>query len=321
MESESLMFMPLELAVPVAHGSSGGLRTTMTSSQFPFAVIRRDGVVEGDDVSLVPWWSITKLVLAAAVLRLAEIGLVGLDTRFEDWPFTVRQLLKHTSGLATYGGPAYQQAVTNGDPVWSVAELLERSNARRLMFAPGEKWAYSNIGYLFLRQLIEKLNGSSLDKALKTLIFAPLHIEHTKIATGPADLIPTLWGNQANYDPGWVYHGLLIGPPVDAVNLFHRLLDGQAISPASLSMMQNYRLLGGAIAGRPWLTTAYGLGLMMGTMTGAGRAFGHSGVGPDSVSALYAFPDLPDRPIVAVFGRGTNESTVENEALGIALSA
>ena len=85
--------------------------------------------------------------------------------------------------------------------------------------------------------------------------------------------------------------------------------------------MQAMYLLGGAIPGRPWSEIGYGLGVMMGAMTGAGRAVGHSGVGPDTVSALYWFPDLPGTPVAAVFAQGSDERIVEHEALRLALLA
>jgi hypothetical protein len=57
--------------------------------------------IQGERGAFAPWWSITKSVLSAAVLKLAESGAVCLDDRFEDWPFTIRHLLQHTSGLTT----------------------------------------------------------------------------------------------------------------------------------------------------------------------------------------------------------------------------
>jgi hypothetical protein len=58
---------------------------------------------------------------------------------------------------------------------------------------------------------------------------------------------------------------------------------------------------------------------MIGEMEKAGLAYGHSGVGQESVSSLYCFPGLPDRPVVAVFAQGANEGTSEFEALNLAL--
>ncbi len=226
--------------------------SSMRPPQLISAVLRDEIDLHDDQNALVPWWSITKSVLASAVLRLVELGAVDLDDRFDDWPFTVRQLLQHTSGLTNYGGPAYQQAVSAGETVWPVDDLLRRRNARELLFAPGERWAYSNIGYLFLRQLIERTTESDLDAALNRLIFGPLRVARTGIAAGPVDMIQTLWGNPDNYDPRWVFHGLLIGPPVDAVTFLARLLGGELLSAASLAAMREARILGGALPGRPW---------------------------------------------------------------------
>ena len=83
----------------------------MISSRLPSAIIRNSGKVQGEHSCLAPWWSITKSVLATAVLKLIDLGAMRLDAFFEDWPFTIRQLLQHTSGLTNYGGPAYQRAV------------------------------------------------------------------------------------------------------------------------------------------------------------------------------------------------------------------
>jgi D-alanyl-D-alanine carboxypeptidase len=277
--------------------------------------------MRGERSEVLPWWSITKSVLSAAVLKLVELGAVRLNDRFEDWPFTIRHLLQHTSGLTTYGGPAYHQAVAAAEPVWTIDALLARCNAKRLLFEPGERWAYSNIGYLFIRQLIERATASDIDSALKQLIFAPLQMKNTRIALTPSELIHTHWGNNSNYDPLWVYHGLLIGPPTDAVMFLARLWAGDIVSPSTLLEMQEARILGGALPGRPWSTAGYGLGLMIGAMEGVGRVVGHSGVGPDSVSALYVFVDLPGRPVVAAFAQGADEGVAEHEVVRLALAA
>lgn len=272
-------------------------------------------VVEGEHSALAPWWSITKSVLAVAVLRLVDMGALDLDDRFDDWPFTITHLLQHTSGLTNYGGPVYQKAVATGDPVWSVDELLERRDARRLLFSPGTGWAYSNIGYLFIRQLIERMTGSDLDQALQKLIFSPMQIKGTRIAEKTDDMAQTIWRNPTNYDPRWVYHGLLIGPPADAVAFLNQLLTTEFLSKPLLAAMQDRRALGGDLPNRPWEDTGYGLGLMIGSMKGVGRVVGHSGVGNASVSALYAFLELPGMPIVSAFAEGTDEGVAEHEAL------
>jgi len=129
----------------------------------------------------------------------------------------------------------------------------------------------------------------------------------------------TFWGNPDGYDPNWVYHGLLVGPPSDAANFLRRLFSESFLSEGARSAMKAMHALGGSIAGRPWTKIGYGLGLMMGEMADAGAAFGHSGVGHDCVSSLYCFPELSGSPVVAVFGQGTDEGITEAEAVRLAL--
>jgi CubicO group peptidase (beta-lactamase class C family) len=196
--------------------------------------------------------------------------------------------------------------------------LLARVNAERLIFTPGRDWAYSNVGYIFIRQLIEEKTGLEIDQALRMLVFDPVEIQRTRIATTPEDMKQTFWGNPDGYHPNWVYHGLLIGPPSDAVDFLRRLFSGTFLSQGARSAMKTMHPLGGSIAGRPWTRIGYGLGLMMGEMGDAGAAFGHSGVGHDCVSSLYCFSELPGCPVVAVFGQGTDEGITETEAKRLA---
>jgi D-alanyl-D-alanine carboxypeptidase len=291
----------------------------MAQNSLPHAINRASGPTEGESTALFPWWSITKTVLAAAILRLADQRRLSLDDFYQHRPYTIRQLLQHTAGLNNYGGPPYRAAVAAGDPVWPVAELLARVNAERLIFAPGEGWAYSNVGYIFVRQLIEEKAGLGIDEALRMLVFGPMGIRRTRVATTPDDMKQTFWGNQDGYDPNWVYHGLLIGPPSDAVDFLRRLFSETFLSEGARSAMKAMHTIGGGIAGRPWTRIGYGLGLMIGEMGDAGTAFGHSGVGHDCVSCLYCFSELPGSPIVAVFGQGTDEAIAETEATRLAV--
>jgi len=291
----------------------------MAQNNLPHAIMRGSGPAEGCSDALFPWWSITKSVLAAAMLKLADQGRLSLDDFYKQSPYTIRQLLQHTAGLTNYGGPPYQAAVAAGDPVWPVAELLARVNADRLIFDPGEGWAYSNIGYLLVRQLIEESTGLEIDAALRGLVLGPMGIVRTRIATTPDDMKQTFWGNPNGYDPRWVYHGLLIGPPSDAAGFLRSLFSGTFLSEYARSAMKTMHALGGSIAGRPWTKIGYGLGLMMGEMGEAGTVFGHSGAGHDSVSSLYCFSGLPGSPVVAVFGQGTDEAITESEAVRLAV--
>ena len=74
---------------------------------------------------VVPWWSFTKTVLAAAALTLVRDGRLHLDASLPEQAFTLRQLLRHEAGLADYGElPEYHDAVANHEPAWPADEMM-----------------------------------------------------------------------------------------------------------------------------------------------------------------------------------------------------
>ena len=265
-----------------------------------------------------PWWSLTKTALAACALSLVADGRLALDVPIEGRPFTLRQLLRHTAGLPDYGAlSAYHEAVARNDPPWEDALLWRRVEADRLRYPPGEGWAYSNVGYLLVRRLIEEATGDDLGAALASRIFGPLGLSGVRLAREPRDLAGTAWGNAAGYDPRWVYHGLVIGTAAEAALFFDGLLAGRLLAPALLGDMLDARAVGAPPEGRPWREPRHGLGLMVDTVPPRGRAIGHSGAGPGSVAAAYHFPDLDPPRTVAAFAGVDDVGVVERAALGL----
>jgi D-alanyl-D-alanine carboxypeptidase len=259
----------------------------MTSPQLITALVQEDSVRMNADTP-VPWWSYAKTVLASAALALVAEGRLQLDQPVRGKPFTLRQLLQHRAGLRCYGTlRAYHAAVAEGEHPWPVDEMLRRVDAETLAYEPGHGWAYSNVGYLLVRNLIEKEAGAPLGPALERLVFRPLGISGVTVAREPADLDATAWGNARRYHPDWVYHGLLVGMPSAAALFLHRMLAGDLLPPDLLAAMHDGHSVGGAIPGRPWRTASYGLGLMIGQGEPPGEYVGHSGVGPGSTSAVY----------------------------------
>ena len=195
--------------------------------------------------------------------------------------------------------------------------MLRRAGAGTPLFPAGQGWAYSNVGYLFVRRLIEEATGTDLGAALRHLLFMPLGIMGVWLASEPADLAITAWGNDSGYHPGWVYHGLLVSTPVDAALFLHRLL-ATSFLPAELpDAMRARHALGGPIAGRPWRTTGYGLGLMIDVESRHGPCFGHTGRGPGSAAAAYHFPDRDPPCTTAAFAPVEDEAIVEQTALAL----
>ena len=282
------------------------------------AIADADRVIRDDGADIVvPWWSFTKTLISAAVLALVRDGTMGLDDRLPGRPYTLRLLLQHRAGLADYGDlKSYHDAVSRDDAAWPSETLIEAVDAERLRFEPGQGWAYSNIGYLLVRRHLEAVCGENLDALLKRLVFAPLGIAGSRIALTRRDLDGVALGNLLSYDPQWVYHGLAVGRLCDAAQLLNRLMTTNFLPAPLLAEMCGGWPIAGAIGGRPWRTTAYGLGVMTGTALEGSRVIGHSGGGPGSVIAVYHHRDASPSFTVAAFSPGDDMGRVESAAFG-----
>ena len=135
--------------------------------------------------------SVGKQFTAMAVMILIEEKKLDLDdpiSKYLDVPnawsaITVRHLLTHTSGLGDYPEKfSLQQDYTEDD-------LLNMIKAQPLGFAPGEKSSYSNLGYVTLGILIDKVSGEFYGDLLQKRVFAPLGMSHTRVIN-EADIIP-----------------------------------------------------------------------------------------------------------------------------------
>ena len=279
--------------------------------------------VAGSSNACVPWWSFTKTLIAACILRLAEENRILLDERLPEKLYTPRQLLQHRAGLGDYLAlREYRLAVAQGEEPWPLEEMLARADADRLRYRPGTGWEYSNVDYALLRRMVEDTCGLNFAEALRVLIFDPLGLPQPRLARTVKDMRTTAFPGVDHYHPGWVFHGVVVGPVVDAALALHGIMHGDLISAASRDEMLSKHPLGGAIEGRPWVTPGYGLGLMMGEMRHEGArpllAMGHSAGGPGSVGAVYCFPEARWCRTVAVFNPAIEEGVAEHEALRLA---
>lgn len=281
-----------------------------------------------------PLYSITKTYLAIAIQRLAEAGRIGLDDRLATvlpdrapaQPVTLRQLLNHTAGVPDYEGTPSYSADLRRDPTtpWTTDQFLERTLGDGLLFDPGSGWRYSNIGYLLLRLVIERVTGSSLRDALHGLVIDPLALRDTTVITSLADLqacspgfsgqlvdAGTLGDVRPGYDPGWVSHGLVGATASDVARLFDALVSGRIISEASLTAMSRPVLVP---TEHRWIRKpAYGLGMMIDADSPYGLVVGHAGGGPGYATAAFHFPDVNGEAvtIVALANRDDDEIGVE----------
>ena len=134
--------------------------------------------------------SIGKQFTAMAIMILIEQKKLALEDSVskyldvpENWSaIRVRHLLTHTSGLGDYPESFSLQRDYTED------ELLKMITAQPLVFAPGEKWSYSNLGYVTLGVLIHKVSGEFWGDFLQERVFAPLNMKHTRVIS-EADII------------------------------------------------------------------------------------------------------------------------------------
>ncbi len=146
--------------------------------------------------------SVGKMLTATLAFQLAERGAFDLDAPvtidevegLASGPVTARQLLTHTSGIADYfEGGVRKLAKTQRNRRWTPNELLDFTRAnQRPRSRPGERFAYSDNGYVLLGRVIEEAGGASLATQLHERIFEPAGMSrscllfHSSPGGGPA---------------------------------------------------------------------------------------------------------------------------------------
>jgi CubicO group peptidase (beta-lactamase class C family) len=144
--------------------------------------------------------SVGKQFTSMAVMILVEEGKIGLDQKIVKYipqspatwkEVTVRQLLTHTSGIADYGGEEYtmNKGVINFRKDYTEEQLVQAFAKMAMDFAPGEKWRYSNTGYVLLGIIIHRVTGEFYGDMLQERIFKPLGMTSTRIIS-EADIVP-----------------------------------------------------------------------------------------------------------------------------------
>jgi D-alanyl-D-alanine carboxypeptidase len=147
--------------------------------------------------------SVTKMFTAVAVLRLAQQRKISLDDPLGKWipelanePLglgTVHQYLTHTAGAgdlfdARYFG--HQRELRTHD------DYLRVFGKDLLKMPPGQEFAYSNLGYMLLGSLIERVTAKSYGETVRKAVFEPARM--TRTGTEPEDV--AVEGRAIGYD-------------------------------------------------------------------------------------------------------------------------
>ncbi|HVW68498.1 MAG TPA: serine hydrolase domain-containing protein, partial [Steroidobacteraceae bacterium] len=214
--------------------------------------------------------SVTKVYVAAAVIRLIEDGRLGLydpitlrissetadalkSGGYDPARITVAELLGHTSGIATFGpSDAYERAVMEhqkAHKVWTRAEQIEFTmEHEKPVGQPGEKYYYSDTAYIVLGEIIERVSGKSLAAYVRqSLKFNELHLKSTyweKLEPQPKGLparAHQYWGDVdvTGFDPSLDLFGGggIVSTTADLNEFFRALLTGRVFRrPSTLSL-------------------------------------------------------------------------------------
>ncbi len=140
--------------------------------------------------------SVSKLLTAVAIMKLVEEKKLSLDatvfgpsgiikdTLFNQvkdkkiYKITVRHLLAHSGGWTQrYGDPAFNSlyiAEKVGDPApATIRSFYKYISTRRLSFVPGSQVSYSNMGYIFLGEVISTVSGKPCESYIQDEILIP----------------------------------------------------------------------------------------------------------------------------------------------------
>lgn len=163
--------------------------------------------------------SVSKLITATAIMKMAELGKLNLDDRvfgtegilnkdpFLDYSdprveqITVRHLLNHSGGWnRRFGDHLFMSHVIakemNADLPVTANDIIKFALSKRLHFRPGSGTSYSNLGYVILGEIIETTSGVSYEDYVRQSLFLPLGIQDIKMGR---NLLEERFDNEVKY--------------------------------------------------------------------------------------------------------------------------
>lgn len=248
--------------------------------------------------------SIGKMFTATVILRLAAQGRLDLDAPFfrylPDYPsrdiaqrVTSRSLLSHSSGFGNYWDALAERPPSS---LVSTTDFLALFKDEPLAFTPGERFGYSNSGYVVLGLIIEAITGESYADHVERTIFAPLNMRKSgfwpldQVVPDRADgytrdeAVPGAWRSNVFVNQ---YRGNPAGggyATVGDLTTFAAALRDDALMPPSLRSEATTGLFD---LGR----SRYGLGFMEERVNGH-RIVGHSGGHMGIAGEVWLYEDL-----------------------------
>jgi CubicO group peptidase (beta-lactamase class C family) len=271
--------------------------------------------------------SIGKNFTAVAIEQLHEAGKLSLDDNvgkyLPDYPsadvrekVTLRHLLTHTSGLGDIYSPKYECLKASLREVSDYFPLFA-DDPKPLAFTPGERWQYSNIGYIILGRIIEVVSGENFFDYVRNHVFKPAGLRNTDYFAADIDTPNRATGYTHFVDQGnnnYEFHlgqkrntllratvrgnpqgGALATAP-DLLRYTNALKSGKLISAGALAEMTTPKVEARKIDAA---ITYWGYGFEIETIGGQ-RVLGHTGgdFGVSSVFRLY--PDSGNYTVIVL---------------------
>ncbi|GGV73521.1 serine hydrolase [Streptomyces griseoloalbus] len=253
--------------------------------------------------------STTKTFVATVVLQLVGEKRISLDQTVEELlpgvvsgagndgrTITVRDLLRHTSGLADYiydvfPDPSARTYFAQRWRAYRPEELVGLAMRHAPAFPAGTRWAYSNTNYVLAGMIIEKVTGRTWEQQVLHRILRPLGLTDTD-TPGTWPLLPH--PHTANYQQFTVdgpmvdttipyrpfdsgADGSMTGTARDLNRFLTALADGRLLKPAELAAMRTTVPVP-QDSGHPE-GTRDGLGLFFTPLSCGGGYLGHGGSG------------------------------------------
>ncbi|HEY0248008.1 MAG TPA: serine hydrolase domain-containing protein [Gryllotalpicola sp.] len=282
--------------------------------------------------------SITKPLTCTVLLDLVAAHKVKLDDPVAKYlprmvglnGLTLGNLCQNTSGLADYWNSLSPQIVTNPTRTWDAVELVNSALGQSRAGAPGQKFAYSNAGFVLLGLALQVATGQSWQKLYGKYVTGPLGIdETTTLPTGTALPSPSPVGYAPSKDvvtgasncralvddtqlspTATQTAGGLVSTLADTASMIHAVAAGTLLTSSSLAQQQQK---GAIISGAMPSWAQYGLGVEK-----MGPLVGHASVVPGFASAAYSDPASGLTVVVMVNDSSVNANYVRLLALQLA---
>lgn len=213
--------------------------------------------------------SVSKIFTATAIFSYVDNGIISLDDPINKWidksitdkidnanHCKIRHLLSHTGGIPDiYNFNHLMEYINRPFNHWDDKDMLKFVYGKSTRLKVDEGWSYSNVNYILLGMILEKVSGRTLKEVYETKIFHPLNllsayydINENKLNSGVVKGYTDINSNNIYVEAREFYEddigiGGCGGIAINAQDLgkfMNELMKGNIISRQSLDAMKNW---------------------------------------------------------------------------------